>query len=258
MGGLSSGLPWLVVSVHDVAPASFGPSLGWVGELDRLGVPSTLLVIPGPWQGEVLRPGTAFAAWLRAARANGHEIAQHGWSHAAVTGDAGTLRRWSGRVMARGCEEFWSLGVDEAAARLVKGRTALDLAGFPVAGFTPPGWLASPAATEAMAAVGFRYTTTHTAVHDLQAQCRHRAIAFCHRPGGRWEGAGAELMAAAARHLPARGHSVRIALHPEEFVRPHLRRASLDAIQAALAAGAQPVTYLEVVGPGAAREARAA
>ena len=258
MGGLNAPRPWLVVSVHDVAPASFGPSLGWVGELDRMGVPATLLVIPGPWRGQTLAAGTAFVAWLRAARAAGHEIAQHGWSHEAVAGPGHHLRRATGRLLARGCEEFWSLTDDQASARLVRGRTALECAGFAVEGFTPPGWLASPAATESMAAAGFRYTTTHTAVIDLVAQRRHHALVFCHRPGGPLEGAGARLMNAAARHLPRRDRSVRIALHPDEFVQPHLRRASLQAISAALAAGARPATYLDVVGAVARTEAEAA
>lgn len=258
MGGLSAPHPWLVVSVHDVAPASFGSCLGWVGELDRMGVAATLLVIPGPWRGESLRPGTAFAAWLRAARISGHEIAQHGWSHEAVSGQGPALRRVAGRVLARGCEEFWSLTGAEAAARLVRGRAALECVGLGVEGFTPPGWLASPAATEAMAAVGFRYTTTHTAVIDLVAQRRHHALAFCHRPGGRLEGAGARLMDTAARRLPRRHRSLRIALHPDEFLQPHLRRASLRAIAAALSAGARPATYLDVVGIAAVAEAEAA
>lgn len=258
MGGLSALPPWLVVSVHDVAPASFAASLGWVGELDRLGICATLLVIPGPWRGESLQAGTAFTSWLRTARANGHEIAQHGWSHEAVAGDCSRLRRLAGRVMARGCEEFWSLSADEAAARLVRGRVALDVAGFPVEGFTPPGWLASPEATLAMAACGFRYTTTHTALHDLVSDQRHRAIAFCHRPGGHLEAAGANLMTTAARHLPGGGHSLRIALHPDEFTRPHLRRASLDAITSAVVAGARPLTYIDVAGRGATPSVEAA
>ena len=258
MGGLNTGRPWLVVSVHDVAPASFASSLGWVGELDRMGVAATLLVIPGPWRGETLRPGTAFAAWLRAARASGHEVAQHGWSHEAVSGHGPIFRRAAGRVLARGCEEFWSLTFAEASARLVRGRSALEYAGFGVEGFTPPGWLASLDAMEAMAASGFRYTTTHTAVIDLVAGRRHNALALCHRPGGRLEAVGARLMNTAARRLPPLGRGLRIALHPDEFLRPHLRRASLEAIAAALSAGARPVTYLDVVGSAAMDEPEAA
>ena len=86
-----------------------------------------------------------------------------------MSGHGPVFRRAAGRVLARGCEEFWSLTFAEASARLVRGRSALEYAGFGVEGFTPPGWLASLDAMEAMAASGFRYTTTHTAVIDLVA-----------------------------------------------------------------------------------------
>jgi hypothetical protein len=39
----------------------------------------------------------------------------------------------------------------------------------------------------------------------------------------------------------------RIALHPADLSRPGLRRAALDAIDAAIAAGGRPVTYETLV-----------
>jgi hypothetical protein len=50
----------------------------------------------------------------------------------------------------------------------------------------------------------------------------------------------------------SQGRPVRIALHPEDVERPRLRAAALTAIDAAVTAGASPMTYLDVVnGPGA-------
>ena len=243
---MTTGAPWLVVSVHDVAPASRAESESWVRGLDRMGVPATLLVIPGPWRGGATGEDPAFARWLHACATGGHEIAQHGWVHAAANVD-GRARRTVGSIVARGCEEFWGLDLDEAALRIDRGLEVLRAAGFDPAGFVPPGWLASPAAREAMAEAGFRYTTSHTAVIDLVTGARRRALALSHRPGGSLERVGAHTMTASAGGLPRFGCDVRIALHPDDLARPRLREASFAAIANALASGCRARTYGDVV-----------
>ena len=40
------GVPRLVVSVHDVAPATAGQTRRWCADADSLGIPVSLLVIP--------------------------------------------------------------------------------------------------------------------------------------------------------------------------------------------------------------------
>jgi len=249
---MSTPSPWLVVSVHDVAPASRAASERWISGLDRMGVPATLLVIPGPWRGATFAGSPDFARWLHECAGRGHEIAQHGWVHAAGSVD-GRARRAVGSIVARGCEEFWGLDLDEAGARIGWGLDVLRDAGFDPCGFVPPGWLASPAAREAMAAAGFRYTTSHTAVIDLVTGARRRALALSHRPGSGLERVGAHTMNASASGLPHFGCDVRIALHPDDLERPRLRDASFVAIANALAAGCVPRTYAEVVaGPAVA------
>jgi hypothetical protein len=54
-------------------------------------------------------------------------------------------------------------------------------------------------------------------------------------------------MTRTARLLVSQGRPVRIALHPRDVERPRLRTATLAAIDAAVSAGASPVTYLDVV-----------
>jgi hypothetical protein len=82
---------------------------------------------------------------------------------------------------------------------------------------------------------------------DLSTGARHRAVALSHRSGGSLERPGSALMARTARLLAGQGRPVRIALHPEDLERPHLRSAALAAIDAALEAGASPTTYLDLV-----------
>jgi predicted deacetylase len=122
----------------------------------------------------------------------------------------------------------------------------LDRQGFAVEGFTPPGWLASPGSLAAMARLGYRYTTSHAGIHPLRADGFGpliRAPALSHRPGGRGERLGAELLVRLSRRAAAAGRGVRIALHPADRTRPALVDATLHAITTALALGAIPTTY---------------
>jgi predicted deacetylase len=236
----------LVVSVHDVAPVTRDASMAWVKALDRRGIPGSLLVVPGPWQGVGLLEDPVLVSWLRDAVRSGHEIAQHGWIHGAGP-EASPLRRAAGSVLARGCAEFWALEEQEARARLHRGRAVLWRANLDPIGFTPPGWLASPGTRHALRSLGYRYGTDHAGVYDLVARRRHLAPALSSRPGGAAEWIGRKTMIAGARHLSSLGGIVRVALHPADWHDPCLRTAALLAIDAALDAGATPCTYAELV-----------
>jgi uncharacterized protein len=278
---------WLVVGVHDVAPATAAETRRWCADLDRRGVPASLLVVAGPWREPVLgrgsvlarltvsgdepgsgsvldgdprtdlvgRPedGSRFVAWLRGRVAGGDEMVLHGWEHRAVPGGSG-WRRAFGRLVARGAAEFAAMGEDEAYARLAAGRFLLDELGLPPIGVTPPGWLASPGTVRAMRRLGFRYTTTHRGLLDLRTGSVQRAFALSHRPGGAGERLGATVLGVGARIVVRRGGTLRLALHPADLHRPGLREATLRAVDRALDCGLRPVTYrtwLETVVPEA-------
>jgi uncharacterized protein len=253
--------PALVVSVHDVAPATAAETRRWCADLDERGIPVTLLVVPGPWRPPVLTDDPAFTLWLADRVERGAEIVLHGWAHQA--GSAGGWRRRAGAVLARGAAEFAAL--DETAAyRLLRaGLSTLDALGLPAAGFTPPGWLHSPGTLAALRRLGVPYTTSHRWVYDLRHGTRLPGFAWSHRPaaGAEWQAegaarrAGAALLASAAERAGsavlrggsavagALGGVVRIALHPADLARPGPRAATLAAIDRLLARGARPVTY---------------
>jgi predicted deacetylase len=237
----------IVVSVHDVSPATAAETARWCADADALGIPLSLLVIPGPWRGRQLFDDPDYAAVLRDRAARGDELVLHGWTHRAGD-EGGRVRRAVGRAVARGAAEFAALDEGQAAARLSAAAGVLAELGLRADGFTPPGWLASPAAERALARAGFRYTTTHFGVRDLGSWRLHRGFALSHRPGG---GVGERLGAAvvrfgARRRADSRG-LVRIALHPDDLHRPGLRDVTLRAIESVLAAGGRAVTYGAVV-----------
>jgi uncharacterized protein len=238
----------LVVSVHDVAPASAAEMLRWCADVDAFGIPVSLLVIPGPWRGQQLADTPDFARVLRERRDRGDEVMVHGWTH--VAGPEGSrTRRAIGRAVARGAAEFAALDEAQAAERLAAGTSVLAEYGLTTPGFTPPGWLASGAAVHALRDAGFTHTTDHFGVLDLRSGRRHRGFALSHRPGGGLsERIGSAMVEGLARRIASRGGFVRIALHPDDRHRPGLRDATLRAIESALRAGAKAQTYAEVVG----------
>jgi uncharacterized protein len=236
----------LVVSVHDVSPATADETRRWCADADALGIPVSLLVIPGPWRGTSLADEPAYADELRARAAHGDELMLHGWAHQAGPEGPWPRRMW-GQVVARGAAEFAALDEIEAADRLLSGREVLRELDLTMHGFTPPGWLASAATNRALTMLGFRYTTSHLGVHDLRTGHTRHGFALSHRPGGTGERLGARMMVRWARWSARRGGLVRIALHPDDLTRPGLREAALHAIEAVLAAGGRAVTYSDVV-----------
>lgn len=250
---MSETPPRLVVSAHDVSPATAEETARWCADADALGVPVSLLVIPGPWRGASLLGDPDYAEVLRSRVARGDALVLHGWRHQASLG-APSLRRAAGRILARGAAEFAALDEDEAAVRLDLAQSVLAELGLTATGFTPPGWLASPGTEWALRRAGFRYTTSHTGVRDLENGRVYRGFALSHRPtGGAGQWLGSVLIRALSRRLARNGGLVRVALHPEDLHRRGLREITVRAIEAALSAGARPITYDTLVrGPRAA------
>ena len=244
--------PPLVVSIHDVAPATAAETRSWLADLDGLGVRATLLIVPGPWRGSALSEAPEYGTELRRTAEAGHELALHGWCHAAQPG-GNRSRRWSGSVAARGAGEFWTLDATEARTRIDQGLAALRLVGIEPEGFVPPGYLASPGTQQALAECGLRYWTSHFGLHDLQARVRYTVVALSHRPAIGAEGrpfgerSGNYLIERSPQWFTRHGRPLRLALHPDDLRRPGLRDTTLRAIERALKFGARAMTYRELL-----------
>src|SRR3954469_19200102 len=115
----------LVVSVHDVAPVTADQTSRWCADADALGIPVSLLVIPGPWRGMELAGHGDYAAVLRDRAAHGDELVLHGWCHQAGP-EGRAVRRAVGRAVARGAAEFAALDEEQAAHRLAAAKAVLD------------------------------------------------------------------------------------------------------------------------------------
>jgi uncharacterized protein len=238
----------VVVSIHDVAPATMPEVRSLLGLAERAGLAVSLLVVPGPWRPPAMGECAWFVDELHHLAARGHEVVVHGWEHRAVEDpdrSIGRVERAAGRLLTRGCAEFAELGPREAAARIRSGLDAVRAAGFDPIGFTPPGWLASPEANGALAAAGYRYTTTRTAVVDLVRGVRHPVPAWSQRVGSPLTGATTSVVERLVVKRLRAGHDVRIALHPAD-VRVASVAASVERMLAAVLAGTAR-TYGEFV-----------
>lgn len=242
----------LVVSVHDVAPASATPVQVWLDALDRRSLRASLLVVPGRWHGSALAEDRAYQQLLRERRDLGDEIVQHGWRHEAGA-DAAGWRAVAARPLARGTAEFAALSEPAALLRLRVARAVLTDAGLATTAFTAPGWLHSPGTLRALRRLGFRYTATATSVLDLTGGRPVRGLVFAHRAGSAGERAAARMLRAGVRAATRAGALVRIALRPADVARPGLVAEALAAIDEALDLGAAPVTGAGLLTPEAAR-----
>jgi predicted deacetylase len=249
-----------MVSVHDIAPGTATQTARWLAALDARGIPATLLLVPGPWRGLSLVQDPCLAEKMLEAQDRGHELALHGFYHAATHASGPLWRRGVAQVVARGDAEFATLSEGEARARINAGLEELADAGIEPVGFHPPGWLVSPGSVHALRSSDLRYYATHLGVHTFAgaggatAELRLAAPALSHRPGGVGERLGARMMTDGARRFARSGSAVRIALHPDDLSRPGLRDVALRAIDEALKLGARPTTYAAALGlPRSAR-----
>lgn len=237
----------IVVSLHDVAPATAELSRRWLELLETLGVRASLLVIPGRWNGQELSQSPAFVDWLHAAESRGHEIVQHGLWHARDKKFASTSRRSQvGQLLGRGCQEFWELPYEEAFRRLIQGKSIMAKCGFQATGFVAPAWMMSEGTLDALRDTGFHYTNTHTHLINTQTGARRLVVVTSQRPRSFLSLPGVAVTNGIAKYVESRGKPLRIAIHPADLMSPRLREANLKLIIQFLSRGYDSVTYDEM------------
>ena len=234
----------LIISLHDVAPASAEASRRWMELFDERGLSVSMLVVPGPWKNGNLLADTPFIEWLSTTMNKSHEVVLHGWSHTIDHRDRpGVFRSIAGEFVARGCQEFWGLTEAKAHVRLQKGLSTLAQLGYSPSGFIAPGWMTSSAAVRAVTEIGFDYLTSHFHVRDLVLGNQHFAPVVCQRPGSLSSGVIAHATKYLAVILRSLNLPLRVAVHPDDLHDSRLRNAILHVIDRAIADGYQSVTY---------------
>jgi predicted deacetylase len=219
----------LVVSVHDVAPATRARVEEITAEFGHHGVSvCSLLVVPNYHRSGCFTEDRPFVRWLQELEAKGHEIVIHGYFHERPARNGEALsEKFFTRLYTKGEGEFYDLDYEEAFRRITRAREEFAAAGLTPRGFIAPAWLLGEAAERAAADAEMEYTTRLTGVRDLRSRedFRARTLAYSVRSGWR-RTASLAWNNALARHL-AGAPLARISVHPPDRDHPEIWRQLL-------------------------------
>ena len=234
----------LVVSIHDVSPATQQRTEEILRDLKTSGIPRTsLLVIPDHHHRGLVSDNAAFSEWLKAACAEGNEAVLHGYYHIRKNRDTdGPVKRLITRSYTAGEGEFLDLEKDAARQLLDRGRTAVESCGVRVPGFIAPAWLLGVEAEQAVREAGFQYTTRIASVSDFLTGnvYRSRSQVWSVRAG--WRRACSLAWNSLLFEKTLAAPLARIGIHPPDWDHPRIREQILRLTGNALA-GREPMTY---------------
>ena len=165
----------LVLSVHDVAPATFNECRQIVAAMAKLGIRRcSMLVVPHYHHGTKSTEDADFVRWLRDLEVDGHEIVIHGYFHLRAERPGGNmLDNFITRHYTRGEGEFYDLTYDEALRRITTARDDFLAAGLTPHGFIAPAWLLNAEGERAARDCEMEYTTRLTEVKDMRTSRSH-------------------------------------------------------------------------------------
>jgi hypothetical protein len=241
--------PSLVVSLHDVSPATRAACEAIVEELRALGVGAcSLLVIPDHHRRGHFLKDARFCEWLRELANAGHEAVMHGYFHRRARRDGeSTLQKLTTRVYTSDEGEFYDL--DRTTARELVARAQADFAqlGLAPRGFIAPAWLLGAEAAEALRELGIAYTTRLAAVFDLRSGATHRSQSLVWSVRSAWRRAVSLAWNAQLFRQLAANPLMRISIHPVDLAHPRIWRQVRRLTAAALAMRTAR-TYAEWIG----------
>ena len=214
----------LVVSLHDVAPATQKRTEEMIVELAHHGVAvCSLLVVPNYHHRGCSTENRGFVRWLQDLEAKGHEIVIHGYFHERPRRNGETVsQKLFTRFYTKDEGEFYDLDYEEALRRITKAREEFKAAGLTPRGFIAPAWLLGAQGEQAAADAELEYTTRLTGVRDLRSgeDFPARTLVYSVRSGWRrmmslgWN----NLLAQRLAEAPL----ARVSLHPPDLDHPEI------------------------------------
>jgi uncharacterized protein len=235
---------YLVVSIHDVAPATQAICDKIISELTKKGIRhSSLLVVPDYHHRGRSMLDRQFVSWLRGLEADGHEIVIHGYFHERPRRDTETaLEKFVTRFYTQGEGEFYDLGYDEAFRRIKTARDEFRGVGLKPRGFVAPAWLLSSKGERAARDAQIEYTTRLRTVLDLQSGETFAARSMVYSVHNGWRRAVSMLWNAALSRALTNKPLMRLSIHPPDFSHPAIWRQIVDLI-GTMDGLRTPVTY---------------
>ncbi len=215
---------YLVVSMHDVAPATWERCRRVLAAVREVAdIPVTLLVVPA-YHGQCSAQ-PAFEARMTERLAAGDELALHGYFHCDPQAPDG-LVDWLRRRVYTVEGEFAALCAREAAERIHLGERWFAANDWPLAGFVAPAWLLGPGAWAALRAHrDLLYTSTLTRLHLLQSAECIRAPCLTYSTRAAWRRLGSRAWNPALASAASSAPIVRLGLHPDDAEDSAVRRS---------------------------------
>ncbi|WP_040086717.1 DUF2334 domain-containing protein [Corynebacterium humireducens] len=221
----------LLVSISSIFSDTRGAVAGMVTSLDAEGIPVSLLVAPhidGNWH---LAKDARTRDWLRGQQESGRVLILNGFDQ-AVQG-----RR----------AEFANLGAHEARLRVAGATRQMRKIGFETDIFAPPRWRMSPGTLEVLPDFGFTLAASTRGLHVLDdgrfLQCRNLSVGEGFGAAKWWR----RNVIRAAERGAARGNTIRLSVSGRNLLDKKVANDFLRAARAAVAAGADPGDYRDVV-----------
>lgn len=237
---------YLVVSIHDVAPAYWSQTKAIVEHLDGIGVKrQSLLVIPNFRGREPISENLPFLDWLRERRHQGDEILLHGYEHVGVGTPVTIMEKIRARWQTQGEGEFLTLTYNEASRRIKLGMKMLGDASIEATGFVAPAWMINPDGLRAATDLGFQYTNNYFNVQDLTTRRSFIVPSLVFGPGALNEDLGIALQTMLSKFLH-RAPVLRVILHPPCVENP-ARFEKILSILKTQRLDREPITYSELL-----------
>lgn len=225
---------FLIVSIHDVAPATRDAVEKIISELAHIGVPVwSLLVVPDYHHQGLATKDRQFVSWLRELESDGHEIVIHGFFHERPRHANETIRdKFFTHFYTADEGEFYDLDYDEALRRISTARDAFRASGLKPRGFVAPAWLLSKEAERAARDAELEYTTRLHAVRDLRSGEEFAARSIVYSVRASWRRAVSRAWNATLFRLLQSSPLLRISIHPPDYSHPAIWRQIADLIEA--------------------------
>ena len=235
---------FLIVSIHDVAPATQSTTEKIISELAEKGIRHcSLLVVPDYHHQGTSMQDRQFVSWLRNLEAAGNEIVIHGYFHERPRrGRESLLETFVTQFYTQGEGEFYDLGYDEAFRRIKTARDEFQAAGLKPRGFVAPAWLLSSESERAARDAEMEYTTRLGTVCDLRSGETFPARSLVYSVRNSWRRAVSLIWNAALNRALESKPLLRLSIHPPDFSHPAIWRQIVDLISETVPART-PTTY---------------
>ncbi len=226
----------LVVSIHDVAPATQPEVAEIVRKLAACRVSvSSLLVVPDYHRKGRSMAHADFREWLVDLEQRGHEVVLHGYYHQRDRRPNESARdKFITRFYTADEGEFYDLGYAESLRRINEAQEDFRAHGFRPRGFVAPAWLLGAEAERAAIDAGMTYTTTLRRVRDFVARQEVVSQSLVYSVRSSWRrGVSLGWNRWLFSRLTNNG-LLRLSLHPPDLAHPEIWRQIEGLIRLAL------------------------